>query len=164
MRNIHNQNGAELPHYIIAFYTQELGICFGDTGILVQQLFFLTFETIASPLNLESSWQPRYFTVLDCLMEWPAKDLLIFLKPLTFEKRIDLVLSSPKSIDSLLSRKHWHSDEDYLSKTFPIFLTSLCWQKIHVPSAYKQEPASDNDWGRSFTYNRKRIGPRNSDY
>ena len=35
MRNIHNQNGAELPHYIIAFYTQELGICFGDTGILV---------------------------------------------------------------------------------------------------------------------------------
>ena len=35
MKNIHNQNVAELGHYIILFYTQELGICFGDTGILV---------------------------------------------------------------------------------------------------------------------------------
>ena len=26
-------------------------------------------------------------------------------------------------------------------------------------SAYKYEPASVNDWGRSFTYNRKRSGP-----
>ena len=29
-----------------------------------------------------------------------------------------------------------------------------------MSSAYKQETASDNDWGRSFTYNRKRNGPR----
>ena len=35
MKNIHNKNVAELAHYIIVFYTQELGTCFGDTGILV---------------------------------------------------------------------------------------------------------------------------------
>ena len=35
MKNIHNQNEAELVHYMIVSYTQELGICFGDTGILV---------------------------------------------------------------------------------------------------------------------------------
>ena len=57
---------------------QELGTCFVDTGILV--IFFRTFEAIASPRTLESSWQP--------------KDILISLKPLTLEKRIDLVLFS----------------------------------------------------------------------
>ena len=30
--------------------------------------FFRTFEAIASPLDLESSWQPRYSTVSCCLM------------------------------------------------------------------------------------------------
>ena len=53
-----------------------------------------------------------------------------------------------------------YSDESYLLKTFSIFVTSLCWQKIHVSSAYKQQPASDNDWGRSFTYNEKQSSPR----
>ena len=35
MKNIHNQNVAELTHYIIVFYMQESGTSFGDTGILV---------------------------------------------------------------------------------------------------------------------------------
>ena len=35
MKKIHNQNVAELAHYIIVFYTQGLGTCFGDTEILV---------------------------------------------------------------------------------------------------------------------------------
>ena len=34
-KNILNQNVAELAHYIIVFYKQGLGTCFGDTGILV---------------------------------------------------------------------------------------------------------------------------------
>ena len=34
MKNIHNQNVAELAHYIIVFYTQGVGTCFGDTWIL----------------------------------------------------------------------------------------------------------------------------------
>ena len=41
MRNIHNQNVTELAHYIMVFYKQELGTCFGDTGILVWHLFSL---------------------------------------------------------------------------------------------------------------------------
>ena len=40
MRNIGNQNVTELAHYIIVFYTQVLGTCFGNTGILVWHLFF----------------------------------------------------------------------------------------------------------------------------
>ena len=36
MKNIHNQNVAELAHYIKVFYTQELGTCVVDAGILVE--------------------------------------------------------------------------------------------------------------------------------
>ena len=35
IKNIHDQNVAELMHYIIVFCTQGLGTCFGETGILV---------------------------------------------------------------------------------------------------------------------------------
>ena len=35
MKNIYNQNEAGVAHYIIVFYTQELGTCFDDSGILV---------------------------------------------------------------------------------------------------------------------------------
>ena len=38
MKNIHNQNVAELAHYIIVFYKQGLGACFGNTGMLVPRL------------------------------------------------------------------------------------------------------------------------------
>ena len=41
MRNIHNQNVAELGHYTIVFYTHELGTYFGDTGILGWHIFSL---------------------------------------------------------------------------------------------------------------------------
>ena len=44
MRNTHNKNVAELVHYIIVFYMQEFGTCFGDTGILVWYLFSLFSE------------------------------------------------------------------------------------------------------------------------
>ena len=35
MKNIHNQNVAELAHDIIVFYMQGLGTSFGNTEILV---------------------------------------------------------------------------------------------------------------------------------
>ena len=35
MKNILNQNVPELAHYIIVFYTQGLGTCFGKGGNLV---------------------------------------------------------------------------------------------------------------------------------
>ena len=35
VKNVYNQNVTELAHYITVFYTQGLGICFGDTWILV---------------------------------------------------------------------------------------------------------------------------------
>ena len=41
MTNINNKTSAELAHCAKVFYTHELGTCFGDTGILVWQLFFL---------------------------------------------------------------------------------------------------------------------------
>ena len=58
------------------------------------------------------------------------------LEPLAFEKRMDLVLSSPKWIDSLLSRNHWHGNENPLFETFSIFfnickyieLPGICWK------------------------------------
>ena len=44
-------------------------------------------------------------------MEWPAKDILISLNSFAFEKRMDLVLSSPEWTDSLLSMNHLSSPE-----------------------------------------------------
>ena len=35
MKNVHNQNVAELAHDMIVFYTHGLGTCFGHTGIWV---------------------------------------------------------------------------------------------------------------------------------
>ena len=49
MRDIYNQNVAELAHCIIVFYTQELGTCLGDIGVLVWHLFFCA---ILKPLLL----------------------------------------------------------------------------------------------------------------
>ena len=43
MKNIHNQNMAELTHCIRVFLRQELGICFFDKKILVWHLFSLGF-------------------------------------------------------------------------------------------------------------------------
>ena len=43
MKNIYNKNVTKLAHYIIVFYSQGLGTCFGDTGILVEHLFFQEF-------------------------------------------------------------------------------------------------------------------------
>ena len=60
---IHNQNVVELAHCIILIYTQELGTCFGDTGILVWQLFSLVL------LKSASSWETSCCTVLFSLME-----------------------------------------------------------------------------------------------
>ena len=40
MKNIHNKNVTKLEHYIIVFYTEVFATCFGDTGILVGDLFF----------------------------------------------------------------------------------------------------------------------------
>ena len=65
MRNIHNQNVAELMHCIIVFYMQDSETCFADTGICICVLVLLKpYPSLASPLNLESSWQPRYSTFL----------------------------------------------------------------------------------------------------
>ena len=128
VKKIHNQSVAELVHCITVLYAQGLGACFGETWILLSSIyFFRTSEAITSPLNLESSWQSRYSTVSCCLMEWPANDILIPLKPRVFEKRLDLFLSSRKWIDSMLSINHWHNEEKSLFKTFSFFLTSSCW-------------------------------------
>ena len=116
MRNIHNSLLYAGVRYLLWRY-RNFSLAF---------IFFRTFEAIDSPLNLESSWQTRYSTVLCCLMEWPAKDVSISLKPLPFEKRKDLVSSSSKWIDSLFSKNHWNSDENSLFKKCSIFLTSSC--------------------------------------
>ena len=122
MKNIHNQNVAELVHHAGGRY-----LLWGYRDFCLAFIFFRTFEDIASPLNSESSWQPLHSNYSFCLMEWPAKDTLTSLKPLVFENRMDLVLSSPKWIDSLLSINHWYSVENYLFKIFSIFLASTCW-------------------------------------
>ena len=54
-------------------------------------------------------------------------DVSDVIKPFTLRKRMDLILSSTKWTDCLLSMNHWNSDEKSLFKKFSIFLTSSCW-------------------------------------
>ena len=53
MRNIHNQNLAELAHYIIVFNMQELGRCFGDTEISVWTFEDIHFHFLLPDKELE---------------------------------------------------------------------------------------------------------------
>ena len=79
MKNIHNQNVAELAHYIInsLLYAGVRYLLWWYKNFSLAFIFFRSFEAIVSPLNLESSWQPRYSTVSCCLMEWPYTVLAI---------------------------------------------------------------------------------------
>ena len=95
MKNIHNQNVTELAHNSL-LYAGVRYLLWRYRNFSLAFILFRTFEAIASPLNLESSWQLRYSTVSFCLMEWPEKDILISFKPHFFEKRMDIVLSSAK--------------------------------------------------------------------
>ena len=98
MRNIHNRNMAKFSNSLLYAGIRYL-LC-RCRNFSLAFFFFKTFEAIASPLKLESSWQRMRNTVPYCLIEWAAKDILIYLKHLVFEKRLDLVLSSPKWSDS----------------------------------------------------------------
>ena len=62
-------------------------------------------------------------------------DIALFYRYCMYE-RIYLVLSSPKSIDSFLSTNQSHVFANSLFKTFWIFVTSRCWQKILVLSFF----------------------------
>lgn len=71
-------------------------VFFDLTGIYSASTLFWTFEAIDFPLNSELGWQPR-------LSHWSEQNILILTKPFTSERRIDLVLSSPRWINSLQS-------------------------------------------------------------
>ena len=88
MRNIHNRNVAEIAHNSILYVGVWYLLC-QYKNFSLAFVFFRSFESITFPLNLESSWQPRYTTVSCCFMESPTKDMLLSLKLLVFEKRMD---------------------------------------------------------------------------
>ena len=96
IRNIHNQNVTELAHYLSVLYVGVRYLLWRYWKFSSVFIFSKTFEAITSPLILESSWLLRYSTLSSCLMEWLAKDILISLKHLVFEKRMDLVFSEMK--------------------------------------------------------------------
>ena len=94
--NIHNQNVTELAHYLSLLYVGVRYLLWRYRKFSSVFIFSKIFEAITSPLIFESSWLLRYSTLSSCLMEWLAKDILISLKHLVFEKRMDLVFSEMK--------------------------------------------------------------------
>lgn len=60
----------------------------------------LIFQKNKLVINLEQSWEPRFPTMSCCLIYWPAKDTSISFRTFAIEEKIQLILSSPKSIDS----------------------------------------------------------------
>ena len=89
---------------------------------------------------VSSNTYPRYltcercfiFTCLCLIFTWWTFFDLRFL-----EKRINLVLSTPKFILTLLSTNQSTMFSNSLLSCFSIPSTSLCWYKMHESSAYK---------------------------
>ena len=52
---------------------------------------FRIFEAITFSLNIEPSWKPKYSIELCCLIQWPAKDILIPFTSFALENRMDLI-------------------------------------------------------------------------
>ena len=72
---------------------------------------------------------------------------------------MDLVLSTPKWMLSLLKRNHSHKLLKSLFKCFSISVTCLCWKIRQESSAYSNR-SEDTACFISLTYIRKSKGPR----
>ena len=73
--------------------------------------------------------------------------------------RMNFVLSSPKWIDSLLLTNQSHTFSSSVFKTFLIFVTFLCWQKLFVSSAYRYVWVFDKASWILFMYSKNSKGP-----
>ena len=102
---------------------------------------FITCMPIDFPESVSSRMQPKYVTFVYCLifisLYWIFKGLAFLILRLLL-KRIDLVLSSPKWMLSLLSTNQSHIKLKFLLSWISIFLIPLCWKIWQVSSAYKR--------------------------
>ena len=94
-------------------------------------VLFIKWVVIDSPDSISSRTLPKYVTVEYYLffifLYWMFKGLAFF--NLTFtDKKIDLVLSSPKWMLSLLSTKKLLIKLKFLLSWISICLISLCWK------------------------------------
>ena len=113
------------------------------------------------PWILQTCFHPKYSTTEYCLILFSFLVMFkaeYFLFPLL--NKINLVLSSPKCIDSLLSINH---SQRLLKSTFRCFflieLTFSLLKRMQV-SAYSLMSQSVAVDFISFTYNKKRIEPK----
>ena len=97
-------------------------------------ILFKTFSTIGALDIVTCNMHPRHVTSECCfiflclclIFSWRKFFDLRFLP-----KRIDIVMSSPKRILSLLSTTQSHIFSKSLLSWFSISSTSLCWYKMH---------------------------------
>ena len=107
-----------------------------------------------------SDMHPRYVAYEGCFIFICL--YLIFSRQAFFDlrllaNRIDLVLSSPKYILSLLSTNKPHIFSKSLLSRFSVSSTSLCWYKMHESSAYKST-VDLTACGLSFIKIKKKMG------
>ena len=103
-------------------------------------ILLITFKAIASPNRFSTNSQSKYFTFEYCLilmLPYFISNVAIFFFLFLVEKKIDLDLSSPKWMLSLLSTNQSHILQMFLVCSFFIRSRSLCWYSKHVSSAYK---------------------------
>ena len=122
-------------------------------------IFLRDFTAIDSPLTLASRQQPRYSTIRYSFNLLLLHVMLISGKFLSLLKRMHFDLYLPKWTDSLLSTNQSYAFQNSLSKTFSISVTSLCWQKILVSSAYRYVWVFDKACRISFLYSINNKGP-----
>ena len=78
-------------------------------------------------------------------------------------RRMLLVLTSPKWMESFLQINHLHKFANPLFNTFSVSIMSLCWYKILVSSVYRYFWLFDRACGMPLIYNKnhryaKKVG------
>ena len=135
--NRHNRNVVEILYCIGAFSDTVINI------YLYRKL--ITFKAIASPDRFLWSSQPMYVTFEYCLilmLPYFISNVPIFFFLFLVEKRIDLVLFSPKWMLNLFSRNQSNMLQKFLVSSLFIWSRSLCWYRKHVWSAYRNRSQS----------------------
>ena len=135
---------------------------FLSRNLSLEFILLITFRAIDSPDIVSSNIQPKYVTFECCFICIFLYLIFSFgtLFILRLEaKSIDLVLSSPKWMLSLLSTNHSQMFVKSSFNCFSISITFFPWKTRQGSSAYRNRFYL-TACGMSFTYTRNSNGPR----
>ena len=156
-----NQNVviSELHDVLLRWYNRYL-FCL-QINFVFPLIFCNALFAMDSPDIISSRRHPKYSPTEHCLILFSF--LVIFKAEyfyFPFLNKIYLVLSFLKCIESLLSTNHSHRILKSTFRCFSIELTFSLLKRRQASSAYSLKSQSVTADLKSFTYNKKSIGPK----